>query len=115
MKRAVAGENLADEFECAGDEKLAYKIYKALASYRNPHTLRCYVDMLMAGKGTNKDIKTAMRTYQLAADGGNPTAMFVMGEKARNENNLYLAACWYRMAYVRGLGIAGQRFTQLKT
>lgn len=118
MKLALGGENLAGfiiakVFEQHQHDDMAYKVYNALAFENHPYALRCYADMLLAGKGTEKDIEAAFRMYEKAALGGNATAMFAMGQKASKAGDKNLAACWFGMALGRGMEMAGEWLSKL--
>jgi hypothetical protein len=111
------GEPLAayitgDAFESAGNLKMAYKMYNAIAHENDAHGLKCYADMLFVGSGVEKDEQKALKMYQLSAELGDRAAMFVVGEftKAKNTN---LAAYWYGVAHSRGYEHALQRMIQL--
>lgn len=118
MKLALKGENLAgfvmaEIMEQNHHDDMAYKVFNALSFGDHPHALRCYADMLAAGKGCEQDMLEAFIYYKKAADAGNAAAMFVMGEQARKEGDRLLAACWYGKAYDRGFEMAGDRLSQL--
>ncbi len=118
MRQALDGENLAgfmlaEIFEKNKHDDMAYKVYNALAFENHPHALRCYADMLLAGKGTNRDIEAAFRFYEQAAMKGNETSMFAMGQKAVKAGDKYLAACWFGQAYSRGMKMAGEWLSKL--
>ena len=51
--------------------------------------------------------------YQQAAERGNATAMFAMGQKAVKDGDKYLAACWFGQAYSRGMEMAGEWLEKL--
>ena len=113
MTLALKGENLAGFIlakimEQEHQDEMAYTVYNALAFENHPHALRCYADMLLAGKGTERDVKAAFRMYEKAAKGGNATAMFAMGQKAVKDGDKCLAAAWFGQAYVRGMEMAGE-------
>lgn len=118
MKLALKGENLAgfmlaEVYEKNSQDDMAYTVYNALAVENHPHALRCYADMLIAGKGTEKDMDAAFRMYEQSAKGGNATAMFVMGQKAEKDGDRNLAACWFGQAYSRGFEAAGEWLSKL--
>lgn len=118
MILALKGENLAGFiaakiYEEHNNDDMAYKVYNALAFEYHPYALRCYADMLMAGKGTERDVGAALRIYEKAAKGGNTVAMFVMGQKAVKDGDKYLAACWFGQAYSRGFEMAGDWLSKL--
>lgn len=118
MKLALKGENLAgfmlaEVFEKNNHDDMAYKVYNALAFENHPHALRCYADMLLAGKGTARDIEGAFRFYEQAALAGNAASMFAMGQKAVKAGDKLLAACWFGQAYSRGMEMAGEWLSQL--
>ena len=118
MRLTLQGENLAgfilgDIFEQNKNDEMAFKVYNALAFEHHPHALRCYADMLLAGKGTKRDVDAAFRIFEEAADAGNATAMFAMGQKAAKDGDKYQAAAWFGMAYDRGMDMAGEWLTKL--
>ncbi len=118
MRLTLAGENLAGFiagllFEQNNQDNMAYTVYNALAFENHPHALRCYADMLLAGKGTKRDVDGAFRIFEESANGGNATAMFAMGQKAAKAGDKYLAAAWFGMAYDRGMDMAGDWLTKL--
>lgn len=111
IKLALRGENLAGFIagfllEQNKQDDMAYRVYNALAYENHPHSFRCYADMILAGKGTARNVETAFRYYEKAALAGNATAMFAMGQKAAKENDLLTAAAWFGMAYDRGMEMA---------
>ncbi len=114
----LGGENLAGFiaallYEQHHQDQMAYQMYNALCFDGHPHALRCYANMLAAGKGCPRDLAAAFRFYLQAAEKGNAPSMFVMGEKARQEGDRYLAASWYGKAYLRGFQMAANRLSQL--
>ena len=118
MGLALGGENLAGLieakiFEQHNRDDMAYRVYNALAFEKHPYALRCYADMLLAGKGTARDVEGAFRMYKLSAEGGNETAMYAMGQKAMKEGDLLMAACWFGQAYSRGMELAGESLMKL--
>ena len=118
MRLALGGENLAgfieaQIFEQQNHDDMAYRVYNALAFENHPYALRCLADMLLAGKGTKRDVESAFRMYKLSAEGGNATAMYAMGQKAMKDDDPYLAAGWFGMAYTRGFDMAGESLAQI--
>lgn len=89
-----------------------HRMYNMISFENDPHGLRCYADMLFAGRGVQKDVQSAIRFYQMAAERGEREAMFIMGEfvKVSNKN---LAAYWYGLSHTRGYEHALARLTQL--
>ena len=108
----IAGYFAGDLFESIGNYEMAYKMYNALAFENDAHALKCYADMLFFGKGTQKDTQNAIRIYLEAAEQGDRSAMFIVGEltKANNKN---LAAYWYGVSHTRGYELSLQRLIQL--
>ncbi len=104
----LAGLTAAFVYKTAKNNELTYQAYNILAFENHPHVLRCYADMLLAGRGTRRDVENAMRIYEKAAKDGNAPAMYAMGQKAVREGNRYLAACWFGQAYARGMEQAGE-------
>lgn len=118
MALALHGENLAgfilaQIMEQHKQDDMAYEVYNTLVFEKHPYALRCYADMILNGKGTERDVNGAFRMYELAAKGGNAEAMFAMGQKAVKEGDRYLAACWFGQAYVRGMNMAGEWLAKL--
>lgn len=74
---------------------------------------RCYADMLMTGKGVQRDTQQAMRYYADAADKGVPEAAFVLGEFLRNSGDRDNALKAYRQAYNGGYTPAKARIDQM--
>ena len=115
MTLCMAGETLAGLtaayfFEQAKHDDMAFKAYNMLvmSDKPHPHALRCCADMMISGKGTEKDVEGALKLYEQSAKGGNAVAMYVMGQKAVKEGDTKLAACWFGMAYARGYELAGE-------
>lgn len=113
----LAGEPLAayltgDLFESTGNMEMAYRMYNVIAQENDAHGLKCYADMLFAGRGVEKDMQGALRMYQMSAEQGDRAAMFVVGEFIRNQN-ANLAAYWYGVAHTRGYEPALPRLIQL--
>ena len=118
MTLTMGGENLAgfimgQLMEQRNGDEIAYDVYNALAFGNHPHALRCYADLLMAGKGTERDVGAAFRIYEKAAKGGNAVAMFAMGQKAVKDGDKYLAAAWFGQAYTRGFEMADDWLSKL--
>lgn len=110
----LAGFILAKIMEQNNQDDMAYTIYNSLSFGKHPYALRCYADMLLNGKGTERDIEAAFRMYKLAAEGGNVVAMFAMGQKAMKEKDPLMAASWFGQAYVRGMDMAADWLGKLK-
>ena len=68
--------------------------------------------MLATGRGVAKDLQSALRFYQKAAELGEREAMFVMGEFTK-ETNKNIAAYWYGISHSRGYQHAQTRLIQL--
>ena len=98
--------------ENIGNYKLAYKIYNAISMDNDCHGLKCCADMIFTGKGTEKDLKSAVNMYTLAAEFGDPAAMFTMGELTKSINK-NLAAYWYGTAHSRGYAPALARLQEM--
>lgn len=108
----IAAFLAGDIFESQKNDEMAYKMYNAIAFTNDPHGLRCYADMLMMGKGTVQDPKTAQEYYKMAANGGDREAMYITGEFLKG-TNVNLAAYWYGLSHVRGYKMATERLKQL--
>lgn len=111
----LAGLTAAYFFEQSNEDGLAYKAYNALSlsDHPHPHVLRCCADMMISGKGTERDVHEALKLYEKSAKGGNAVAMYVMGQKALKDGDLSLAACWFGMAYSRGYELAEKSLIQI--
>ena len=117
IKFSVTGEPIAaylagDIYEAQGNDKMAYTAYNAVAFTEDPHGLKCLADMLITGRGVEEDVKAAMKLYAMAAEKGERSAMFIMGEFNR-ETNRNIAAYWYGMAHTRGFEHAFPRLRQM--
>lgn len=97
----IAAYLAGDIFEAIGNEEMAYKMYNAIAFENDAHGLRCLADMLMTGKGTERNVNDAIRMYQEAAELGERGAMFVMGQFEKSSNKLK-SAYWYGLSHTRG-------------
>ncbi len=104
----LAGLTAALVYEKAKKYDLAYQVYNTLAFDNHPYVLCRYADMVLAGRGTKKDVEGAMTMYEMAAIDGNAEAMYAMGQKAVREGDRYLAAAWFGQAYTRGMEQAGE-------
>ena len=118
MTLTMAGENLAGFIlakimEQGNHDDMAYTVYNALAFENHPYALRCYADMLLAGKGTARDVNAAFRFFEQSAKGGNAVAMYAMGQKAVKAGDKYLAAAWFGMAHSRGMEMADEWLSKL--
>lgn len=108
----LAGYFTGDLFESIGNEEMAYRMYNALAFENDAHAVKCYADMLAAGKGVERDMQNAVRFYSLAAELGERSAMFVVGEFTKGQNK-NLAVYWYGVSHTRGYEHSLQRMIQL--
>ena len=108
----IAAYLAGDLFEGLENDEMAYRMYNAIAFENDAHGLKCYADMLFAGKGVQRDVNSAVRMYNMAANLGERSAMFIMGEftKAQNKN---LAAYWYGVSHTRGYENSLSRLMQL--
>ena len=96
------------------NDKQAVYWYKMAAEMGDGNGSRCYADMLMTGRGVEKDVKLAMHYYADAADKGVPEAAFVLGEYLRNSGDSKNALMAYQQALDGGYAPAGVRIAQLK-
>ena len=110
---AIAGYLAGDIFESSGNLNMAFQAYKAIAFEYDPHGLKCYADMLLTGRGTEKNEEAAFMQYEEAAKLGDRESMFIMGESLRAKGEVDLAAYWYGKAYARGYDPAEARLIQL--
>lgn len=92
------GHFFEDTVKMDGNAKMGYQ----LAAHNNSIIgMKCLGDMLAYGKGCEKNMQNAVSWYKGAAEQGEKTASFIMGQlvKAKNPN---LAAYYYSVAYRRG-------------
>ena len=108
----IAAYLAGDIYESLEKHEMAYRMYNMISFENDPHGLRCYADMLFAGRGVQKDVQSAIRFYQMAAERGEREAMFIMGEFVKDSNK-NLAAYWYGLSHTRGYEHALARLTQL--
>ncbi len=118
FKLALDGTPLAayiagDIYERKDMLEMAYKSYNAISFEHDPHGMKCYADMLLTGRGTDRRPEDAFKVYAKAAEAGDRESMFTMGEYYRNNSNKYLSAYWYGKAYARGYEPAETRLLQL--
>ncbi len=88
--------------------------FKKAADLGDGDGARCYADMLMTGRGVDKDMNLAMSYYADAADKGIPEAAFVLGEFFRNAGDSQNALKAYKQAYDGGFAPAKTRIDQMK-
>ena len=103
------GHFFEDAVKMDGNAKMGYQI----AAHNNSIMgMKCLADMLAAGKGCERNMQYAMEWYKGAADAGEKTACFIMGEfyRAKNKDK---AAYYYSMAFRRGYEPAYTRLRQL--
>ncbi|MCR4885072.1 MAG: hypothetical protein K6A68_16010 [Clostridiales bacterium] len=96
------------------NDKQAVYWYKMAAEMGDGNGSRCYADMLMAGRGVEKDMKLAMHYYADAADKGVPEAAFVLGEYLRSIGDGKNALLAYQQALDGGYAPANMRIAQMK-
>ena len=96
------------------NDESACNWYKRAANLGNGNAARNYADMLMAGKGVQKDQREAFRYYRMAMDKGVPEAAFVVGEFLRNAGHTEEAKAAYLKAMNLGYAPAGVRLEQMK-
>ena len=81
-----------------GNAKMGYQ----LAAHNNSIMgMKCLADMLMAGRGGERNMESAIDWYIAAADKEEKTACFIMGEISRQKDP-DLADFFYSVAYRRG-------------
>lgn len=117
MISALAGEPIAaylaaDLFESSEQETMAYKAYNVIAAKNDAHGIKCLADMVYTGNGTERDPQTALRMYTMAANMGERSSMFILGEFIK-QTNPYLAAYWYGVSHSRGYEHSLYRLYQL--
>ena len=104
----------AKVYEVKGEDEKAFKLYKEASALGDIYASRACADMLMIGKGCEKNFKKAVISYANAAKRGDKNSCFVMGEIERNRGNKNLAKTWYVKAHVRGMEHAIERIRQMK-
>ncbi len=91
--------------------------FQRAADQEHPQAQRNYADLLMTGKGVDRDPRKASIYYEKAANSGIPEAQFVMGELLRAgvdvPQNLEEARKWYRLALKNGYQHAQTRLEQM--
>ena len=97
------------------NDESACNWYKRAADLGNGNAARNYADMLMAGKGVQKDQREAFRYYRMAMDKGVPEAAFFVGEFLRNMGNAEGTVMAYQKALNLGYAPARVRLEQMKT
>lgn len=85
--------------------------YRQAAENGSTLGMKRYADRLAYGKGVEQDLPQAERLYRQAADRGEPTACFYMGNYTKA--NRYEAAYWYNKAYRRGHNLSLSYLRQL--
>ncbi len=95
------------------DANQAVYWYKKASDLGDGRGSRCFADMLMTGKGVQRDPKLAMRYYFDAANKGVPEAAFVLGEFYRNTGDSENALKAYRQAVAGGYTLAQVRIDQM--
>ena len=108
----IAAYLAGDLFEAAENHEMAYKMYNAIAFEKDPHGIKCYADMLFTGRGIERDVNGAVRMYNMAANLGDRSAMFIMGEFTKTQNK-NMAAYWYGVSHSRGYEHSLTRLKQL--
>lgn len=88
--------------------------YKKAADLGDGNGARCFADMLMAGKGVERNFPHAMHYYADAADKGVLEAAFVLGEFHRNNGEHENALKAYQTAADGGYYPAQTRIDQMK-
>lgn len=98
--------------ELLHDDVPAKIAYQSAAQNNCIMGMKCLGDMLAVGKGCERDMAKALEWYKQAAELGERTAAFIMGEYYRTTNK-NLAAYWYVVADRRGFDPAFDRIRQL--
>ena len=92
-----------------GNAKLGYQ----LAAHNNSIMgMKFFADMQAFGRGCERNLKNAYGWYKAAADAGEKTACFIMGEFLRKPSP-HLAAYYYAVSYRRGYEPALTRLLQM--
>ena len=103
------GHFFEDAVKMDGNAKMGYQ----LAAHNNSIMgMKCLADMLAAGRGCERNMQNALGWYIEAANLGEKTACFIMGEFYRTQNKKYLAAYYYSMSFRRGYQPAYTRLLQ---
>lgn len=117
VEAAMSGEKLAgyvaaDFFEYTKNYEMTGKIYDALCVSNDALAMKCLGDMYVVGRGVPKDETKAYELYNRAAELGERSAMFIMGEHMK-EQDMFAAAYWYGQAHACGNEYAQGRLKQL--
>lgn len=96
------------------NDKSACIWYQRAADQGSGEGARNYADMLMAGKGVQKDQQEAFRYYTKAMEKNIPEAAFVVGEFLRSAGDLKGATTAYTKALNLGYAPAQMRLEQIK-
>ena len=94
------------------NDEQAKTFYQLAAHNESIIGMKCLGDMLAYGKGCQQNMQNAVSWYIGAAEKGEKTACFIMGELYRKQNK-DLAAFWYAKALRRGYEPARKRLLQL--
>ncbi len=103
------GHFFEDIAKMDSDAKIGYQ----LAAHNNSIIgMKCLADMLMLGKGCDRNVELALDWYIEAADKDEKSACFIMGELSRKKNP-NMAAYYYAKAFRRGYEAAFTRLQQM--
>lgn len=89
--------------------------YKKAADLGDGNGARCFADMLISGKGVERNLQLAMHYYADAADKGVPESAFVLGEFLRNNGDRENALKAYQKAVGGGYTPAQSRIDQMNS
>lgn len=95
------------------DDESACKWYRQAADQGSGEGAKAYADMLMTGKGVERDSTEAIRYYVIAMEKDVPEAAFVIGEIRRVKGDIEGACAAYQKALDLGYEPAGRRLEQL--
>ncbi len=96
------------------NDKSACIWYQRAADLGSGQGARNYADMLMAGKGIERNQREALKYYTIAMEKNVTEAAFVVGEFLRNTGDVEGAVMAYQKALNLGYAPARMRLEQLK-
>lgn len=96
------------------NDKSACIWYQRAADQGSGEGARNYADMLMAGKGVERNQREALKYYTIAMEKNIPEAAFVVGEFLRTTGDAEGAAMAYQKALNLGYAPARMRLEQMK-
>lgn len=106
---------MGDFFETVEhDLEKAAEWFKIASDNESADGARCYADMLMSGRGVEKNAEEAVKYYKLAADRGQIEAQFVMGQYYQMNGEFALALKYFHMSMDGGYAPAKEKVVRLE-